>query len=226
MKKRFLLFVVSLSLVLAGFSLSGCDALKEVKRVDPSPYIEHFDRFSALYGTERMELLTKLGYELSDTKFEHGFTFELPLQAKVHDVSFDISVHLDSDAKLQSVSYRTTYSYPEDKDLALQQIMATCKYLADNLGQPAEVDMWNDWYEEESGEELDQTTPIYCSEEQLIELFENEFGGGIMRWDTIESNAFKAYMEYREPRGWVTYGQSLGVNVDCVDGIITFSIGY
>lgn len=227
--ERLLRFSVYLCLLAA--VLLGCTAQKPEKVFDPNHdpklYIEHFDRFVSLYGTERMEVLDSLGYEFSDLEFEHGFHFGLPLEAQVCGVSFDVGIDFDDDAKLRGVTYSKTYSYPTEKELAVEQIMETCNYLADSLGQPDQVDIWNDVLEERSGQELDQPVPIYQSEEQLTELFDNEWGGGIMYWDISGySEAFDAYNADRVSRGRSVLGFGFNVSVDCMDGIITFSISY
>lgn len=194
---------------------------------DPALYVEHFDRFTALYGTERMEAINSLGYELSDLTFEHGFHFELPLEAQINGVSFDVSIDFDSEAKLCQTTYTKTYSYSTEKELAVEQIMETCKYLADSLGEPDLVDYWNDVLEERSGLEQDSSVPIYRSEAQLTKLFDDESGGGIMFWDIRGySDAFDSYYAYRESVGWYTIATGFSVSADCDDGVITFAISY
>lgn len=205
MKYWFRLFVC-FSLI-AGI-LSGCTLREPEETVDPKQdprlHIEHFDRMISLYGTERIEALRILGYELSDTTFESWHYIEIPQKANICDIDFSIFLRFedlkDQDECLFGTQYLKAYDYPEEKDKAIQDVLALGEYLAEKLGEPDEVDTWNDYLEERSGIELDETIPAYQSAEQLEKLLEYR-GGDIMLWD-LSGYAPASLVEHRTEEGW------------------------
>ena len=194
--------------------LVGCAGKNEGKtknydpKNDPALHIEHYEKLTALIGTERLAALKELGYELSDTTFEHWWHLELPMKATIADVSFTVHLSIedrkdDGPERLQSFSYQKYYQYSTEKELAIQEIMAVCKELNEKLGAPDAVDSWNDQVEEEAATELDHEIPAWQSEEQLREILDHNFGwgGDIMRWD-VTGYCTDNYKQFAESKGW------------------------
>lgn len=208
MKAYARIFRFFLCLLLLTAVLLGCTAQKPEKVFDPNhdprQHIEHFEKITALYGTERLEALKALGYELSDTTFEHWHYIEIPQKANVCDIDFSIFLRFedlkDQNECLFGTQYLKTYDYPEEKDKAIQDVLALGEYLVEKLGEPDEVDTWNDYFEEQSGIELDETIPAYQSAEQLEKLLEYR-GGDIMLWD-MSGYAPASVVKYRTEKGW------------------------
>jgi len=206
------LFRIVCCVLLVAALLAGCTGKNEEKvydpEKDPALHIEHYEKLTSLIGTERIAALQELGYELSDTTFEHWWHLELPMQATIAGVAF--TVHLDIEdrndggpERLQSFSFQKNYQYSTEKDLAIKEIMAVCKELNDKLGSPDEVDAWNNYWEEQAATELDREIPTWQSEEQLREMLDHDFGwgGDIMRWD-VTGYCTDSYKQFVESKGW------------------------
>ena len=209
--------------------LFGCSGDKkgETKvndpKYDPALHIEHYEKLNALIGTERLAALKELGYELSDTTFEHWWHLELPMKATIADVVFAVHLSIedrkgDAEDRVQSFSYQKNYRYPEEKDLAIRETMAVCSSLNEMLGPPDAVDSWNDWLEEEAATELDQDIPAWQSEEQLAEIFDHDmyWGGDIIRWD-VTGYCTDNYKQFAESNGW-ELTDAIWVDVERVGG--------
>jgi len=167
-----------------GVLFAGCSFRKPLDpNKDPKLHIDYYDELTSLYGMERMAALKELGYEIQDTNVIHGFYIGIPLQVVCSGVTFDVYLSFDNEAMLSGVVYEKKYAYPEETELAIQDTLALAKLLEENLGEPAETDGWNDWYEEEYDTEMDPEPPTYKSADELRKLVDNSTGGGIMWWD-------------------------------------------
>lgn len=200
--------------LLAIILLAGCTGKNDDKpkeydpKHNPALHIEHYEKLSGLIGAERLTALKEMGYELSDTTFEHWWAIELPLKATIAGVDFSVHLSIEdgkdgAPERLQSFSYQKNYQYSTEKDAAIREIMAVCKELNDKLGAPDAVDSWNDQWEEAAATELDKEIPAWQSEEQLCEILEHEFGWGgcIMSWD-VTGYCTESYKQFVESKGW------------------------
>ena len=176
--------------------LSGCSGRQNIDpNRDPKLHVDCYEELTALYGTERMATLEALGYAIEDTNVIHGFYIGIPMQIEYAGVTFDIYLHFDNDARLSGVDYKKTYSYPSETEQAIRDVLNIGKQLEQDLGEPAQTDVWNDWYEEEYDVEMDPDPPSYQNADKLRKLVDNDTGGGIMWWD-VAAFACPAAKEY------------------------------
>ena len=189
MKRLVRLRAICLCAALVAGLFSGCSSKKEKvydPKNDPKQYIEHFEKLIGLVGTERMATLEALEYTLQDVKVDDGNYdyMGLPMQAEYGGVTFDVSIRFDYDeATLRSMDYTKTYAYPEEEEQAIQDILKLGEQMVRDLGEPDEVDVWNDWFEEENKVEMDPDPPTYKNETEIRKLIEMSMGGGLALWD-------------------------------------------
>ena len=209
---------VILCFIMIFSAFTGCSKKKEWDpQNDPKKHIGLYEKLTALYGSERMAVLEKLGYTLEDVNVLSGFYIGIPEQVEYAGVTFDIYLHFDSNAKLSGMTYEKIYSYPAEEDQAIQDILKMGKQMEQELGSPDETDVWNDWFEEEYDTEMDPNPPSYQSEAEIRKLIANDIGGSIAWWDVTgfaceENLAYKAELSDDPP----TPGMSLNFspNVD------------
>ena len=188
--------LLCLLMILAAFI--GCEKEKNWDpQNDPKKHIDCYEKLTALYGTERMATLEKLGYTLDDVHVISGHYIGIPEQVEYAGVTFDIYLHFDSDARLSGITYERIYSYPTEEDLAIQDALKIGKQMERELGRPDVTDGWNDWYEEEYDTEMDPDPPSYQSEDELRKLILNDIGGGIAWWD-VTGFASRENLAYKE----------------------------
>lgn len=188
--------LLCLLLILGAFA--GCGKEKNWDpQNDPKKHIDCYEKLTALYGTERIATLEKLGYTLEEVNVISGYYIGLPEQVEYAGVTFDIYLHFDNDARLSGITYERIYRYPAEENLAIQDTLKIGKQMEQQLGSPDETDGWNDWLEEKYEKEMDPNPPSYQSEAELKKLIENDVGGTLALWDvtgfaTEENLAYKA----------------------------------
>ncbi len=229
---RYKMIIRCLTMVFAAaLLLSACSSQKQrqvAPENSPALHIDHYDQITALYGTERMEALNKLGFQLEDCNVIHGELIGVPLEFSYCGIEMEIYLRFNSEAKLHGVSLEKTYAYPEDTEQAVKDTLSIAAQLLQDLGEPHEVDTWNDWLEERYDVEMDSETPAYKEAEQIRKMLTEEsaslIGGSIMWWDmtSVASNAVKELLKsYGDGR---PHGFSF--NVDRLNNEICLSISY
>lgn len=198
MKSAVKTIAVILFLILMISIFAGCSEEKNWDpQNDPKKHITQYEKLTSLYGTERMATLEKLGYTLEEVDVVSGYYIGIPEQVEYAGVTFGIYLHFDNDARLSGITYEKIYAYPTEKDRVIQDALKIGKQMEQELGGPDETDIWNDWFEEKYGKEMDPDPPTYKSEAELKKLIENDVGGSIAWWDvtgfaTEENLAYKA----------------------------------
>lgn len=183
MKKitRLLIVAVVLSLL-----LPGCDSKKKIQvspENDPALHIACYEQLTALYGTERLQVLEALNCSLEDANVENWDAIGIPLESSYAGVEFEYCRLLFSDLTLHGAICEISYSYPDELDQAVEDAARMAAQLAEDLGIPHEVDTWNDWLEEEYQVEMDSEIPTYQDMEQIRNMLNSNAGGCLMWWD-------------------------------------------
>ena len=183
MKKIVRLLTVTITLLLL---LQGCDSNKKIQVApenDPALHIECYKELTALYGTERLQVLEALNCSVEDADVENWDAIGVPLDSSYAGVEFGTCRLWFRNSSLYRVTCEKSYSYPDELDQAVEDASAMAMRLAQDLGLPHQVDTWNDYLEEKYQVEMDSETPTYRDPEQIRDMLNNNTGGCIMWWD-------------------------------------------
>lgn len=227
---KMIAMILCLSLMIGIFA--GCSKEKSWDpQKDPKKHIDHYEKLTALYGTERMAALEKLGYTLEEANVVSGYIIGIPEQVEYAGVSFDIYLHFNNDARLSGITYEKSYSYPTEGDLAIQDALKIGKQMEQELGGPDETDIWNDWFEEKYDKEMDPDPPTYQSESELKKLIENDVGGSIAWWDVTgfaceENLAYKTELSDEAPKPGISLNFSPNVDTYGQEPYISITITF
>lgn len=208
--------------------LSGCTKNKVTEDHRPGKYFSNYDTLTALYGTGKMDTLKALGIDANDVDFlnENYDYFIIHRTERYAGLELDIILEFN-ESSLFGVENRKIYRYPDELEQAANDAVQVGKQLATDLGKPHQVDVWNDWYEEEHNIEMDEKTPAYKSSDQIKAFLEGEMGGTIMVWDmtSVACDAVKTQVKQYKVK-WDSYAHRVTFGIYRIDNEIVMSICY
>lgn len=218
--KRILAMLVVCLLAVSIFT--GCNTKAAVdKNVKPEEHFSQYKVLTDLYGTPWRDVLTQLKIDKQELKTDGLNYVGIPLQDTYADITFDVFLRFrGEDNHLTGVEYAAEYSYPENEEQLLRDLVRINRKLIADFGDPSNTSPVFNWVEKYMGEKWNRAIPYWQDMQVLKRLLDNDYMGSLLLWN-LETVASEETLKYD-----VDHSLAVMVAIDAENGTASIILSY